>query len=57
MLSKKHYVSIARIIQENTIGIKKPRLHKASFVKALASYFARDNPRFNDVKFRDACGL
>ena len=56
MLTKKHYKRIARIIRNAKL------VHEYEGAKAieriefqLRQYFAEDNPRFDRVKFTEAC--
>ena len=56
MLSRKHYVVIARVIKDNTI--RKPLeeyIRKDDLINDLCVVFARDNNLFNSALFRDAC--
>ena len=60
MLSRKHYVVIAKIIKDNTIDdnkqrFNKTRLYKNSLINDLCVVFARDNNLFDSSRFRRAC--
>jgi hypothetical protein len=49
MLTKKNYEEIARIIRVN--------LPEYKFIEDLIRYFKRDNPNFDEINFKKACGL
>lgn len=52
-MTKKDYEAIAKLIEELT---EVDGLIKARFlVSGLARYFKADNPRFNALRFFDAC--
>ena len=58
MLSRKHYISIAKIINENTSQTEDNNtliIDRDSFVNDLCQVFARDNNLFNSALFRRAC--
>lgn len=48
MLSRKHYRKFAEILKVT------PTL--SDFVEQVIVYFRHDNPRFDEVRFRKACG-
>lgn len=65
-MTKKHYEAIANIYR---LQIQSARRHTrkehreieeyadTSTAKALADYFAQDNPRFDRERFLKACGI
>ena len=53
MFSQRHYQAIADVIK---VGKFEPTLH-AELVIGLIEMFERDNPKFDRVRFLDACGL
>ena len=58
MLSRKHYVSIAKIINENTCEVKDNKsvmIDKEYLIDDLCKVFARDNNLFDSTRFRRAC--
>jgi hypothetical protein len=58
MLSRKHYVSIAKIINENTCEVEDTTwkvLDKDTLIDDLCKVFARDNNLFDTARFRRAC--
>jgi hypothetical protein len=61
MLTRKDYIAIARMIKDNS-GIANMRrgvthiIKEGQFVNELCEYLQKDNPNFNEVKFRDATG-
>ncbi len=63
MITRKHYNAIAKILCEqpspgyiNSFG-DTGKTTRCLIANKMASYFAKDNPRFNRQKFLDACGL
>ena len=55
VMSKKDYVAIAKIITETTRIDDAKSLIKEDFVFCLQNYFKKDNPKFNEKKFLEAC--
>ena len=57
MLSRKHYISIAKIINDNTTQdtYGDEHIHKDDLIDDLCKVFARDNNLFNSALFRRAC--
>ncbi len=54
-LSKQHYQAIAEIIDSLTVAMPPyVVLYRHELMKALASYFAADNPRFDAGRFEAA---
>jgi len=45
MFEKRHYEAIARVLRENE--------HRHQIREALIDLFEKDNPRFDEVKFRE----
>jgi hypothetical protein len=59
MISRKHYIKVARIIKDNTLinsGKMLPTLNKTLLVSELCTMFKADNNNFNVARFIDACG-
>ena len=58
-MTRKHYIEIARILDENTIIIEgnedRQYLNKSKLIKDLCAMFAEDNERFSRPRFIDAC--
>ena len=56
MLSRKHYISIASIINDSSNKSAFPNhLNKDSLIDDLCKVFARDNNLFDTARFRRAC--
>ena len=63
MLSRKHYVVIAKAIKDNTNTIKsqdgsidnRTFINKASLINDLSYIFACDNNNFDERRFIEAC--
>ena len=59
MMSRKHYIKVAKIIKDNTLddnGKMLPTLNKTLLVSELCTMFKADNNNFDVVRFVDACG-
>ena len=59
-MSKKDYIAIAKIIKlwsYNSSCDKIIVIGQFGFVEDLIEYLKRDNPRFDEKKFREACKL
>jgi hypothetical protein len=57
-LSKKDYIKIASIINDNTLSVSGkmlPSINKVKLVSELSVMFKRDNELFNRSKFIEAC--
>jgi hypothetical protein len=61
-MTKQDYIKLAELIKENSdnIGdsdnqINKFVIYKDSFLNGLCGVLKSDNPRFDEVKFREAC--
>ena len=52
-MSRKDYKAIAGVLNSGVVGYTTKR--KVS--KAFAEMLARDNARFDEIKFLEACGL
>jgi hypothetical protein len=50
-MSKKHYIEFARIIKNNN----RYNQNKEYLIKDIVKYFKKDNPRFNEKTFSEAC--
>ena len=58
MLSKKYYKAIAKIISDTkTEHENNPKIAMQHLEYRLREYFAEDNPKFNRVKFAEACRI
>ena len=60
MMSRKHYVKVAKIIKDNTLikgGKMLPTLNKTLLISELCTMFKADNNNFNAVRFIDACDV
>ena len=55
MMTKKHYIEVAKIIKDHTSY--DDNLIPADIACDLAIVFAQDNPRFDRIKFLEACGV
>jgi len=66
MITKKHYIKIAEILNRQSIDLsrvdnKDYSLYEAKqtavrqIIEDLANYFETDNPNFDKVKFKEAC--
>ena len=59
MMSRKHYVRVAKIIKDNTIKGSQsqmlPMINKVMLVNLLGSMFKEDNNNFDAVRFVSAC--
>ena len=58
MLSRKHYILIAKIIKDNTCEVEDTTwkvLDKNTLVDKLCQVFARDNSLFSRDRFVEAC--
>ena len=51
-LSKKHFINIAKIIDDNS---KHNDDDKQTLVNALSNYFKSENKNFDSIKFYNAC--
>ena len=60
MMSRKHYVAVAKIIKDNTLVQSDkmlPTLSKTAVVSELCTLFVRDNNNFDMKRFIDACDI
>ena len=60
MMSRKHYIKVAKIIKDNTLikgGKMLPTLNKTLLISELCTMFKADNNNFNTVRFIDACDV
>lgn len=63
--SKQHYIAIAKAIRESTAQVDSfdgdlhtgstQRIDKAALVSELSDLFSKDNSRFDETRFIDAC--
>lgn len=58
-MTKKHFISIAKIISErlNNVQNLDTQLEAMNLASKLADYFAQENPHFDREKFLSACGV
>lgn len=58
-MTKKHYISIAKIISERLNNVKNldAQLEAANIASRLATYLQAENPNFNRERFLSACGV
>ena len=60
MMSRKHYITVAKIIKDNTLvnsGKMLPTLSKTAVVSELCTMFMRDNSNFDMRRFIEACDV
>ena len=58
MMSKKHYVKVAKIIKDNTLddnGKMLPVINKVNLILSLGTMFKEDNNNFDRQRFNNAC--
>ena len=59
MMTRKHYIKIAKIIKRNSIKGEQsqmiPMINKVAFINMLGSMLKEDNNNFNAIRFIDAC--
>jgi hypothetical protein len=56
-MTRKDYREIARAINDSTLPGPDNTLYKPKLIGELVEILRRDNPRFDEGKFRAACGL
>ena len=61
MITKKHYKEIAKLIKDNgRVAMVRNNplfvIDRAKFIDQLCLSFKKDNPNFNEIKFREATG-
>jgi len=66
MMSRKHYIKVAKIIKDSTLLYKYrdsndgrkmlPTINKTLLVSELCTMFKADNNNFDVVRFINACG-
>jgi len=57
MMTKKHYIEIAEIIERRTGITESSHDIIKLIIKDLCNYFIQDNPLFDSEKFKKACGV
>ena len=64
MMTKKHYVSIARIVSDGALinlvtqnDVETNKNTRAKIAYQLSLYFASEDTRFDRARFLTACGL
>jgi len=53
-----HYVKVAEVIRgipNENISSGEPAVTKGQIIKAFREMFEKDNPKFDSIKFVDAC--
>ena len=60
-MTKKDYIALAKLIKDNgTMAILRHGithvLITGTFINSLCEYLKKDNPNFNEIKFREATG-
>ena len=59
MMSRMHYIKIAKIIKRNSIKGEQsqmiPMINKVAFINMLGSMLKEDNNNFDATRFIDAC--
>lgn len=50
-MSKKHYIEFSKIIKKNN----RYNQDKEYLIKDILKYFKKDNPRFDEKRFLEAC--
>ena len=59
MMSRKHYIKIAKIIKRNSIKGEQsqmiPMINKVAFINMLGSMIKEDNNNFDATRYIDAC--
>jgi hypothetical protein len=61
MMTKKHFIRTAEIVkrwkfdvENNPIKLKETEITER-LINALCDYYKKDNPRFNETRFKEAC--
>ena len=60
MMSRKHYVRVAKIVKDNTLvkgGKMLPTINKTALVSELCTMFKADNSLFDSARFIEACDV
>ncbi len=60
MLSRKHYIEVAKIFASHSHGYKPETIEARTatwFAQELADVYAADNPAFDRAGFLAACGV
>lgn len=55
MMTRKDYVETATILLDHSDVVEDVVLY--SIAKDFANYFVKDNPRFDETRFLQACGF
>ena len=60
-MTRKDYIKLAELIKKNCTAANLRRgftwvITKGTFMNDLCDYLQEDNPKFNEVKFREATG-
>ena len=57
VMTRKDYIKIARVINDNTEEMLVERIIRWAFIRELCDVLKEDNPNFNSIRFKEACGL
>jgi len=57
VMTRKDYIKIARVINDNTEEMLGERIIRWAFIRELCDVLKEDNPNFNSIRFKEACGL
>tara|TARA_R110002050_G_scaffold251574_1_gene389829 strand:+ start:285 stop:488 length:204 start_codon:yes stop_codon:yes gene_type:complete len=60
-MTKKDYIALANLIDKNETLVQTKRgithvIKRAEFMYDICEYLKKDNPKFNEIKFREASG-
>jgi len=55
LLTRKHFKVLARIIKDCTSTTERNRIIKDVFLRELCWFLKVNNPRFDEIRFRNAC--
>jgi hypothetical protein len=57
VMTRKDYIKIARVINDNASISDGKRIIRWAFIRELCDVLEEDNPNFNSIRFKEACGL
>ena len=58
MMSRKHYIKVAKIVKDSTLvegGKMLPVINKVNLILSLGTMFKEDNDNFDRQRFNNAC--
>ena len=60
-MTKKDYIALANLIDKNETLVQTKRgitpvIIRSTFMYDICKYLKKDNPKFNEIKFREASG-